>query len=162
MRYLASRIQVNKIIAITGACLALLFPVFVYAGASADIVAPSCSTNQIQNYLQEGVNMATGQQGCDQGAGDLSTGVSIIAQKVVNIFSVIVGVVAVLMVIYGGFRYIISGGDSSRVGTAKNTLIYAIIGLVIVALAQLIVHYVLNTASSVSAGSVGVVTSLIR
>jgi uncharacterized membrane protein len=106
--------------------------------------------------------MATGQQGCDQGAGDLSTGVSIIAQKVVNIFSVIVGVVAVLMVIYGGFRYIISGGDSSRVGTAKNTLIYAIIGLVIVALAQLIVHYVLNTASSVSAGSVGVVTSLIR
>jgi hypothetical protein len=57
------------------------------------------------------------------------------------------------MIIYGGFRYITSGGDSGRVGNAKNTLIYAIIGLVIVALAQLIVHFVLNQATTVTTQS---------
>jgi hypothetical protein len=56
--------------------------------------------------------------------------------------------VAVIMIIYGGFRYITSGGDSNRVGSAKNTLIYAIIGLIIVALAQLIVHFVLSTTGN--------------
>jgi len=57
-------------------------------------------------------------------------------------------VAAVIMIIVGGFRYITSGGDSTRVGGAKNTLIYAIVGLIIVALAQAIVHFVLNNATT--------------
>ena len=52
--------------------------------------------------------------------------------------AIIVGVVAIIMIIVGGFRYITSGGDSSKVGSAKNTIIYAIIGLILVALAQII------------------------
>ena len=75
-----------------------------------------------------------------------------IATKVVNIFSIIVGIVAVIMIIYGGFKYITSGGDSGNVSGAKNTLIYAIIGLIIVALAQIIVHFVINTATSSTTG----------
>lgn len=66
---------------------------------------------------------------------------------VVNLFSVLVGVVAVLMVIVGGFRYITSGGDSGNVSTAKNTILYAIVGLVIVALSQFIVKFVLAKAT---------------
>ena len=66
-----------------------------------------------------------------------------IASKVVNILSIVVGIVAVIMIIFGGFRYITSGGESGSVSGAKNTLIYAIVGLVIVALAQFIVHFVL-------------------
>lgn len=62
---------------------------------------------------------------------------------VVNIFSLVVGVVAVIMIIVGGLRYITSGGESSNVSTAKNTIIYAIVGLVVVALAQFLVHFVL-------------------
>jgi hypothetical protein len=69
---------------------------------------------------------------------------------VINIFSVIVGVVAVIMIIIGGFRYITSGGSTERVTGAKNTILYAIIGLVIVALAQIIVKFVLNKATSES------------
>lgn len=65
---------------------------------------------------------------------------------IINIFSAIVGVIAVIMIIVGGLRYITSGGDANKVGAAKQTLIYAIIGLVVVALAQLIVHFVLNQA----------------
>jgi hypothetical protein len=53
--------------------------------------------------------------------------------------------------IYGGFKYITSGGDSGNVTAAKNTIMYALIGLVVVALAQLIVRFVLGKANNVTA-----------
>jgi hypothetical protein len=65
---------------------------------------------------------------------------------VVNLFSIGVGVVAVIMIIIGGFKYITSGGDSGNVSGAKNTILYAVIGLVVVALAQFIVRFVLDRA----------------
>jgi hypothetical protein len=68
---------------------------------------------------------------------------------IVNLFSVLVGVIAVIMVIVGGFRYVTSGGDSGNVSSAKNTILYAIVGLVIVALAQFIVKFVLAKATGV-------------
>jgi hypothetical protein len=71
---------------------------------------------------------------------------------VINIFSIVVGVIAVIMIIVGGLRYITSGGDSGKVTSAKTTIIYALIGLVVVAFAQLIVHYVLGQAQSVVGG----------
>ena len=48
------------------------------------------------------------------------------------------------MIIVGGIKYITSGGDSGNISGAKNTIIYAVIGLIIVALAQMLVHYVLE------------------
>lgn len=72
-----------------------------------------------------------------------------LARKVINIFSIVVGAVSVIMIIVGGFRYVISGGDANGVTGAKNTILYAIVGLVIVLFAQVIVRFVLtNTASS--------------
>lgn len=65
-------------------------------------------------------------------------------RKIVNLISIIVGVVAVIMIIIGGFRYIISGGSAEKVTAAKNTILYGIVGLVIVALAQVIVRFVLR------------------
>lgn len=81
---------------------------------------------------------------------DPSTNFSNLIKRIINIFSVIVGVIAVIMIIIGGLRYITSGGDSGNVSSAKNTIIYALVGLVIVALAQFIVRFVLsNTQSAV-------------
>ncbi|OGL30672.1 hypothetical protein A3F37_03550 [Candidatus Saccharibacteria bacterium RIFCSPHIGHO2_12_FULL_41_12] len=76
-------------------------------------------------------------------AGKLNT----LINNIVNILSVIVGVAAVIMIIYGGFRYVTSGGDSGNLTTAKNTILYALVGLVVVALAQVIVKFVINKAS---------------
>lgn len=76
------------------------------------------------------------------------TDVNDIIATVINIFSVVVGVIAVIMIVYGGFRYITSGGDSTKVTSARNTILYAIIGLIIVALAQFIVKFVLNKAAN--------------
>jgi hypothetical protein len=64
----------------------------------------------------------------------------------VNILSVAIGITAVVMIMVAGFKYITAGGDAGSIGSAKNTIIYAIVGLVIVALAQAIVRFVLNAA----------------
>lgn len=61
--------------------------------------------------------------------------------------SIILGAIAVIMIVIGGFKFVTSGGDTNAVASAKNTIIYALVGLVVVALAQVIVHYVLTLAS---------------
>ncbi len=65
----------------------------------------------------------------------------------INVFSLVVGVISVIMIIIGGLKYITSGGDSGNVTGAKNTILYAVIGLVVVALAQVIVRFVLTTTT---------------
>lgn len=87
------------------------------------------------------------------GTGNGQSDIANLASRVTNLFSLIVGIAAVIMVVYSGFRYITSGGDSNRVGSAKNSLIYAIVGLVIVAMAQFIVHYVINQAQGVQSAT---------
>ena len=77
-------------------------------------------------------------------------GVNGLVRKIINILSVVVGIVAVIMIIIGGFRYITSGGSSEKVTAAKNTILYALIGLVIVALAQVIVRFVLTKTTTAS------------
>ena len=69
------------------------------------------------------------------------------AKRIVNIFSLVVGVVSVVMIIIGGFRYIVSNGDSNAVTGAKNSILYAVVGLVIVLFAQVIVRFVLTEAT---------------
>ena len=118
----------------------------------APVAASANCTGSIQTGLGTGIDTAVGTNGgnsCNGSDGNVKDGISKIAKQVVDIFSIIIGIIAVIMIIFGGFKYITSGGDSGNVSGAKNTLIYAIIGLIIVALAQLIVRYVLNTANSV-------------
>ena len=74
-----------------------------------------------------------------------------ILTDIINIFSIIVGVVAVIMIIFGGFKYITSAGNQENIKTAKTTIIYALVGLIIVALAQVIVRFVLREATTDSA-----------
>jgi hypothetical protein len=133
------------------AALTLLAPGLVPALASVAVA------DNITDQICSGSTSATSNDTTDSGsAGDSSCSTSTnsgtsaikkLASQIVNIFSVIVGVAAVIMIIVGGFRYITSGGDSSNVSGAKNTLIYAVVGLVIVALAQFIVRYVLSTTA---------------
>jgi uncharacterized membrane protein YuzA (DUF378 family) len=65
----------------------------------------------------------------------------------VRILSLIVGVAAVIVIIYAGFKYITSAGEQGRVANAKSTLLYALVGLAVAALAQLLVHFVLYQTS---------------
>lgn len=64
--------------------------------------------------------------------------------KITNTILYAIGVISVIMLIYGGLRYVISGGDSKKVTDAKNTIIYAIIGLIIAILSYAIVNFVIS------------------
>lgn len=64
--------------------------------------------------------------------------------QVINILSVLAGAAAVVMIIVGGFRYITSSGNPEQAKSARNTLLYALIGLIIIAMAQLIVQFVIQ------------------
>ena len=102
----------------------------------------------IQSNLKCGTTLSTENTDCNVEEG--TTKVNELITSIVNIFSIIVGLISVVMIIYGGFRYVTSGGDSNNVSNAKNTIIYAIIGLVVVALAQFIVQFVLDKVTNAS------------
>ena len=67
-----------------------------------------------------------------------------IINTIIDVFSIVVGAVSVIMIIIGGLRYITSSGDSSNVTAARNTILYAVVGLVIVIFAQTIVKFVVS------------------
>jgi hypothetical protein len=68
--------------------------------------------------------------------------------RITNIILYIVGIIAVIMIIWGGIRYITSGGDQKKVTDAKNTVLYSVLGLVIAILSYAIVNFVLNTVGT--------------
>jgi len=124
--------------------LPMLAPTMVHADVDVGIEANLCGG---ADTLQVG-EVAN----CDETAvGEAQDRVNEIIATLVNIVSVAVGVVAVIMIIFGGFRYITSGGDSGSVTTAKNTILFAVVGLVIVALAQVVVRFVLARATNTDA-----------
>ncbi len=81
------------------------------------------------------------------GVPDKILGQSSTITNFINILLFIVGGLAVIMIILGGLRYVISGGDSKKVEGAKNTILYAIVGLIIAMLAYAIVNFVLGAVT---------------
>ncbi|HEU5187190.1 MAG TPA: pilin [Candidatus Saccharimonadales bacterium] len=63
-------------------------------------------------------------------------------QQVANILIFLIGAVSVVMIIIGAMRYTLAQGDQAAVGTAKNTILYAVIGLVLSMAAYGIVNFV--------------------
>jgi hypothetical protein len=67
---------------------------------------------------------------------DLASGDGSIIRRAINLMLYAVGVISVIMLIYGGFRYVVSGGQKESVTAAKNTILYAIVGLLIAIFAR--------------------------
>lgn len=63
---------------------------------------------------------------------------------ILNIFYFLVAIVAVIVIIIAGLRYTTSGGDSGKVTTAKNQILYAVVGLIVVAAAFAITNFVIG------------------
>ena len=64
---------------------------------------------------------------------------------ITNVMLFTVGAISVIMVVIGGLRYVISGGNSTNITTAKNTILYAVIGLVIAILAYAMINFVIGS-----------------
>ncbi len=130
--------------------MAALFVGFAFVAVPIAMPAVAHAAADINNCLAQGsglsVSVTSGASatctnpGTATGTGKINT----LITDIINIFSAVVGVISVIMIIVGGFQYITSGGDTGKVGTAKTTIIYAIVGLIVVAFAQFLVQFVLN------------------
>ena len=88
--------------------------------------------------VREGLNKV---QGANTGA---SANVDDIISKSINFALMAIAIVSVFMLIIGGFKYTTSNGDSAKVTSAKNTIMYSLIGLIIAIFAYAIVNFVVN------------------
>jgi hypothetical protein len=79
-----------------------------------------------------------------------STGISLptLLNRGAQILTYLIGSVSVLMIIYGGFRYVISRGDASNIKAAKETILYAVVGVVVAIVAYAIVQFVATTVGA--------------
>lgn len=100
-----------------------------------------------------GITAAGGE--CDASGSAGASGFKDIIATIINVLSILVGAVSVIFIIIGGFRYVISNGDSNGVTAAKNTIMYAIVGLVVVLFAQVLVAFVFSKAKDATNSSGG-------
>lgn len=115
----------------------LALPVQVHAATETISKQQACAG---LNQLQVGI-----QSDCDN-LEQKGNGVTRVVKAIVQILSWVVGIVAVIMILIAGLKYITSGGDSGKMGSAKSTLVYALVGLFIAALAQFLVTFVLSNS----------------
>ncbi len=124
----------------------LLCLVIATVGLSVAPIAVSNAAVNIdtaKNVTQEGAcEQQDNARGCKNGGA-----ITNIFRTVVNIILFLVGAVAVIMLIIGGFRYVTSNGDAAAVKGAKDTILYAIIGIVVAFLAYAAVSFVVDSLS---------------
>lgn len=121
-------------IKITFLTLIMLFalPLSVIAGSGLD-----------QDLVNNACDGITGEGIADCGQ---DTGVTDLVANVLNILSFVVGAAAVIGIVIGGLRYVVTSGDPQGAAAARNTIIYSVVGLVVALAAQGIVRFVLNNA----------------
>jgi hypothetical protein len=76
---------------------------------------------------------------------DPITGEEGVLKKVIDLLIVAAGVISVIMVIVGGLRFVLSNGEPEKATSGRKTVIYALVGLVIVIISQLIVSFALTS-----------------
>jgi hypothetical protein len=114
----------------------------------APAVASALPTNSFADSLKSDACSGLDQIDSTQGCGNGKQGIDSVVRSVVNILSFIVGIVAVIMIIVGGLKFVTANGDSSRAASARTTLIYALIGVAVAALAQVLVRFVLSASNT--------------
>lgn len=120
----------------------MLVPVLALGVVLAQPVSAACSDTQNGNNinLQNGVDCAKGDDQSPKLFGNNG-----VFSTITNVLLFIIGAISVIMLIIGGIRYTVSGGDASAVTAAKNTILYAIVGIIVALLAYAIVNFVVGS-----------------
>lgn len=113
---------------------------FVPAGIASAAYDPFQDTCSDPNAQQSEVCTNEGRSGSNPVSGSDS-----IFMKITNAIALVAGVAAVIIIIVAGFQFVASGGDSNKVSSARSTIIYAVIGLIVIALARTIIAFVINS-----------------
>jgi Type IV secretion system pilin len=123
-----------RTIIVTSALFALAFAPLLGTGLAAAASATSAKGEVCQGLGEASGNCTAGQNS------ELNTAMT----NALNVLSVIAGFTAIVMIIISGIRFMTAAGDPSGIASARTSLIYALVGLVVVAMAQFIVHFVLG------------------
>lgn len=119
--------------------LAGLFAVPLLVAGMVALVPSGDAYAQIDNGINGGIQSTN--------TGNVPTAINgqdgLIA-KIVNVLLFVIGIISVIMIIVGGIRYATSNGDANSVTAAKNTILYAIVGLVVAIFAYAIVTFVVD------------------
>ena len=102
-------------------------------------VAPSYEVHAINVF--DGCSGNGGTEVCSSRSRD---GVNDLVRTVIDLLFYAITIIAVIMIIVGGIKYVTSNGDSSKITSAKNTILYSVVGLVVALLAYAIVGFVVN------------------
>lgn len=116
---------------------ALMFGVVAIPLATAPVAHAVANSQVCKGINSIDPDGGTSGTSCD-GGGKLST----FLQQIINILLFIIGSIAVLMIIIGGLRYVLSAGDQNAVTGAKNTILYSVVGLIVAIMAFAIVNFV--------------------
>lgn len=127
------------------ALVAVLFvPVLSIGVVAAATATSNDPTSGAKSAICSGIGVASGS--CSSGG---NSTIDTVLSNVLNLLSLIAGFAGVVMIIISGIRFITAQGDSSGVASARSALTYALVGLVIAALAQVIVHFVLGKITGI-------------
>lgn len=111
------------------------------------VLMPATQVGAVDVFKDEACNGDTSICGSD------NTELTDILTVVINTMIYITGIIAVIMIIIGGIKYTTSSGDASGITSAKNTILYSVIGLVIAIMSFAIVNFVLDRFGASSGGS---------
>lgn len=81
---------------------------------------------------------------CQTDAGDPINGRNGVIRRATRIIAIVAGAAAIIVMVLGGIRYITSGGDPSQVSQAKRTIIFALVGLIVIAASQSIINFIIT------------------
>lgn len=118
----------------------------VFSVSSASISAQGALFNGAKGEACKGANLSNDISDCK--SDEAATKVEGTLEKIINLLTLIVGIVAVILIILSGLRFITANGDSNSIQSARNGIIYALVGLIIVALAQAIVRFIIVRANN--------------
>lgn len=113
------------------------------AGAGLALL-PSGSTSAISVFESCGSSGVSDSAVCKASQEDTSAAASGNVTKIINAMLYVLGIIAVVMVVVAGIRYATSAGNATKVKGAKDTLMYAIVGLIVAMLAWSIVNFVVG------------------
>lgn len=106
---------------------------------SASVLSDACSEGTVN---PEGNNVTSGSSVCKSQGADNPVNKTL--GSLVTLISFIAGSVAVLIIIWAGFQFIIGNGDPAKIAKARQTILYAVIGLVVIISSNLIVQFVVS------------------
>lgn len=115
----------------------IILTLAVVVGVGTFSAVPAGAVNTIQNACNQAGSNSEICKASNDSANTLT-------KNIIRLLLWAVGVISVIMIIVGGIRYGISGGDASQIKAARETIVYAVVGIVVAVLAYAIVKFVLG------------------